>query len=75
MTDLFDYFGRNVTIIDSDGTKWQGYAAAYTSAIDNENGEEELAVRTDKGVIGFCSSDITAIQAEWPKTKHCKRIR
>ena len=64
MTDLFEYFGRNVTIIDLDGTKWQGYAAAYTPAIDSENGEEELAVRTDKGMIGFCSSDIKTIQVD-----------
>lgn len=64
MTDLFEYFNRYVTIIDSDGTKWQGYAAAYTPAIDSENGEEELAVRTDKGIIGFCLSDIKTIQAD-----------
>lgn len=61
MTNLFQYFGHDVILVDTDGVKWCGHARAYTSALDSENGEEEIAVQTDKGLIGFCSSEIKTI--------------
>ena len=51
MTKLFKYFGENIVIVDTEGTKWQGHAVAYTPAIDSENGEEEIAVQTKDGLI------------------------
>lgn len=62
MTKLFTFFGKNVKIVDVDGGVWEGYAAAYTPAIDSENGEEEIAVQTKSGLIGFYTSDIRSIQ-------------
>jgi len=63
MTKLYAFFGKNVKIVDVDGEVWEGYASAYTPAIDSENGEEEIAVRTkSSGLIGFYASDIRSIQ-------------
>lgn len=62
MTKLFKYFGENIVIVDTEGTKWQGHAVAYTPAIDSENGEEEIAVQTKDGLIGFSASDIDRIE-------------
>lgn len=62
MAKLFDYFGKDIIIIDTDGNKWQGHAAAYTPAIDSENGEEEIAIQTKAGLIGFSSPDIIKIE-------------
>lgn len=62
MTSLYDYFGRDVSIVDVDGKKWCGNVTAYTSAIDSETGAEEIAVRTSDGLIGFCLSDIEIIE-------------
>lgn len=62
MTKLFEYFGKNIAIVDAEGTKWQGHAAAYTPAIDSENGEEEIAIQTKNGLIGFSASDIEKIE-------------
>lgn len=60
--NLSDYFGKDVSIVDVDGAKWLGHVAAYTPAIDSEVGEDEVAVRTESGLIGFCSSEIKTIQ-------------
>lgn len=62
MTKLFEYFGKNIAIVDAEGTKWRGHAVAYTPAIDSENGEEEIAVQTKDGLIGFSASDIDKIE-------------
>lgn len=64
MTTLFQYFGHDVLLVDTDGVTWQGHASAYTSALDSENGEEEIAVQTDKGLIGFSLSEIKTIRKQ-----------
>lgn len=61
MKSLFMYFGHEVTLADTDGVEWHGYARAYTSSIDSENGEEEIALRTTDGLIGFSASEIKNI--------------
>ena len=60
---LFNYFCENVVLQDCDGTVWLGYAAYYTPAIDSEDGEDELAVRTERGLIGFRESEIRSIKS------------
>ncbi len=62
MMKLSEYFGKDVFITDVDGSNWQGYVVTYTPAIDSDVGEDEIAVRTDAGLIGFCSSEIETIQ-------------
>lgn len=61
MKSLFMYFGHEVTLTDTDGVEWHGYARAYTSSIDSENGEEEIVLRTTDGLIGFSASEIKNI--------------
>ncbi len=60
--NLYDCFCEDVDIVDVDGTKWIGHVTAYTPAIDSETGEEEIAVQTNSGVIGFCASEIKSIR-------------
>ena len=62
MAKLFEYFGNDVIIVDTDGTRWKGHAVAYTPAIDSVNGEEEIAIQTKKGLIGYYLSDIDEIE-------------
>ena len=62
MTKLYAFFGKNVKIVDVDGEVWEGYASAYTPAIVSENGEEEIAVQTKSGLVGFYVSDIRSIE-------------
>ena len=62
MTKLYAFFEKNVKIVDVDGEVWEGYASAYTPAIDSENGEEESAVQTKSGLVGFYASDIRSIE-------------
>lgn len=64
MESLFDYLGHEVFLIDTDDVEWRGYARAYTSALDSENGEEEIALRTKSGLIGFSSSEIKSIKKD-----------
>ena len=61
---LYDYFCENVVLQDCDGTVWHGYAAYYTPAIDSEDGEDELAVRTERGLVGFRESEILSIRID-----------
>ena len=67
--NLFDYFCENVVLQDCDGTVWHGYAAYYTPAIDSEDGEDELAVRTERGLVGFRESEIRSIRID--RRKKC----
>lgn len=62
--NLFQYFGEYVTIQDCNGVVWHGFSATYTPAIDAEDGREEIAVRTSRGLIGFHEDEIRTIKIE-----------
>ena len=62
MTDLFQYLGHDIALVDTDGVEWYGHVRAYTSVLDSEDEEEEIALRTDKGLIGFRASEIKKIE-------------
>ena len=62
MNELFDFFDKNVVLLSTSGRRWHGKVAAYTSELDSENGEEEIALRTTEGLIGFSASEIEKIE-------------
>ena len=62
MKNLFDYFDKNVILLSTSGRRWHGKVVAYTSEFDSENGEEEIALRTTEGLIGFSASEIEKIE-------------
>lgn len=59
---LYRFFSETVNLTDCDGKIWFGKVAAYTSKLDSETGEEEIAIRTKDGrLIGFTKSEIKEI--------------
>lgn len=62
MNELFDFFGKDVVLLSMMGRRWRGKVAAYTPELDSENGEEEIALRTTEGLIGFSASEIEKIE-------------
>lgn len=58
---LYDFFRKTVYLTDCDGKQWNGKVSAYTPAIDSEIDEEEIAIETKDGLIGFTKSEIKEI--------------
>jgi len=63
---LYDYRGKTVKIIDIDGKIFQGYAAYYTSELDDPDGVACLSIEPDhnpdKIFIDFTESEIASIE-------------
>ena len=47
MINLLDYYGKNVIVEDIDGILYTGLVDGYTSAEDNDDGEESIDILTD----------------------------
>ena len=66
MIDLWKYEGKNIILIDDEGKEWRGYVTDVDDAIDNENGEDSINIRTyvdgEKRLIGFSRSEIKSIR-------------
>ncbi len=44
MSNLEQYYGKNVIITDNDGIIYKGYVGFYESASNNDNGEDSIAI-------------------------------
>lgn len=65
MKSLSEYFQKNVRLTDVDGREWSGRVETWTSAIDSEDGAEEIGLMTAmQGLIGFSLPEIRSISAE-----------
>ncbi len=49
MTDLRDYRGKNVLITFTDGDTLSGFAAYYTSELDDPDGKENMTIEKENG--------------------------
>ncbi len=58
---LYSFFRKTVNLTDCEGKQWNGKVSAYTPAIDCEIDEEEIAIETKYGLIGFTKSEIREI--------------
>lgn len=47
MINLLDYYGKKVIVEDIDGISYNGLVDGYTSAEDNDDGEESIDILTD----------------------------
>ena len=61
---LEKYLNKNVRIIDIDGVKIVGYVETYTPEVDSENDVEEIAVKTNKGLVGITRDEIESIDIQ-----------
>ena len=61
---LEKYLNKNVRIIDIDGVEIAGYVETYTPEIDSENEVEEIAVKTNKGLVGITQAEIESIDIQ-----------
>ena len=60
---LFDYFNKNVKIVDINGTIWYGCVLTYTPAIDTEDElYDEIGLDCDNSLIEFCENEIKSIE-------------
>ena len=60
--NLFQYFQKNVVIQACNGVVWHGFVTSYTPEIDAEDGREDIAVRTNRGLIEFHEEEIRSIK-------------
>ena len=60
--NLFQYFQKNVVIQDCNGVVWHGFVTSYTPEIDAEDGREDIAARTNRGLIEFHEEEIRSIK-------------
>lgn len=74
--ELYEYFGKRVKIISNKGNEWHGRVINYTSALDNDDENEESIIcsidgheeRRLKGTnylhIEFMAHEIKSIEME-----------
>lgn len=64
--DLYNYWGKRVRITDVDGKTHVGYAAYYTSELDDPNGIANLSIEPDNNreriLISFTADEISKIE-------------
>lgn len=58
----FDYAFKNVSVVDTDGIKREGYVEAFTPSADSDNGEPGIFFVTDKEQLYLSESDIKEIK-------------
>ncbi len=62
MKSLSEYFQKNVRLTDAEGKQWSGHVETWTSAIDSEEGVEEIGLMTSgQGLVGFKQTEIESI--------------
>lgn len=61
---LEKYLNKNVRIMDIDGIEIEGHVETYTPEIDSENEVEEIAVKTNKGLVGITRDEIKSIDIQ-----------
>lgn len=65
---LYEYFGKRVKIISIRGNEWHGYVDNYTSALDNDDeNEESIFVKIDgekERYFEFMAHEIKSIEIE-----------
>jgi len=63
---LYEYHGKHVRITDIDGKVFIGYAADYTSELDDPDGVASLAIEPkhnpDRILIEFTEAEIASIE-------------
>ena len=60
---LYNYFQKNVKIIDIDDKVWKGYVLTYTPKIDTEDElYDEIGLDCEEGLIGFRQNEIKSIE-------------
>ncbi len=67
MISLYDYDGKRVKIVDTDGKEWHGYVDFYTSKYDNEEGEGSITCRMDdpnNSYVEFMQHEVKSIEVE-----------
>ena len=65
MFNLYDYEFKNIRLTDIDGKVWEGKSDAVTSANDNDDTEESIAINTKEKpdvFIEFMKSEIKSIE-------------
>ena len=50
--------------MDIDGIEIEGHVETYTPEIDSENEVEEIAVKTNKGLVGITRDEIKSIDIQ-----------
>lgn len=61
---LKNYFNKNVRVVDIDGNEIKGYVETYTSAIDSDEGVEEIAIKSNAKLIGITENEIQLIEIQ-----------
>ena len=62
---LVNFYGRNVTVILTDGSTVTGTVSDYIYPEDNENGKESIIIDTDSDeIIEIYEHDILSISTE-----------
>ena len=67
--NLYEFWGKRVKITDTDGKIFIGYAAYYTSALDDPDGVGYLSLEPDGRediLIDFTENEITNIEINPP---------
>lgn len=66
MKRLYEYFGKDIKLIDSDDKTWEGFVSGYVPAGDIEDDQDEFITLRMPGVKGrvtvFYPSDIKSIE-------------
>lgn len=62
---LVNFYGRNVTVILTDGSSVTGTVSDYVFPEDNENGKESIIIDTNSGeIIELYEHDMFSISTE-----------
>lgn len=65
MDNLYNYLGKNIILIDTDGKQWNGKVDMFDSAEDNDTGEDSIVILCDDNpnqLVEFMQSEIKEIE-------------